>query len=469
MNTKLTEDTKAIVLLCANLDIKENTQFAPLKTSEYAKIVSWLISMKKRPSDLFNKTLTLECEQATEISHERLDYLLGRGMLLSVVLEEYEKIGIYLISRSDKEYPILLKRHLKNSCPPFLFCCGNKELLNLGGLAIVGSRNVTEVAANFTHDVAQQCANKNIPIISGGAKGVDEISMLSALQNGGKVVGVLADSLLEKTMSAKYRQYIASKQLILITPYNPKAKFTVGTAMGRNKIIYSMSNCALVVSSDYNKGGTWAGATEELKRPNAINVFVREDHELKGNCELIKKGAEYWSFDLISSFNKFINNTYSKDISHNHSENIIETNNENITENKDNHERQLDLFSDMDVNKDDINNKEITAEISVITEEKSPKNLESNKEILHTFLEKALTKYSTDDFTKALYHIELSLILKNTEKPQNLNTLIEKTGIGKTHLKEILEKACNEEKIEKLERPIKYKRLISEADYLAQI
>jgi predicted Rossmann fold nucleotide-binding protein DprA/Smf involved in DNA uptake len=46
-----------------------------------------------------------------------------------------------------------------------------------------------------------------------------------------------------------------------------------------------------VVSSDYNKGGTWNGATENLKN-GWVPLYVRNGSNVpQGNRELIKKGA----------------------------------------------------------------------------------------------------------------------------------------------------------------------------------
>ena len=61
--------------------------------------------------------------------------------------------------------------------------------------------------------------------------------------------------------------------------------------MGRNKIIYGLADFAVVVSSEFQTGGTWAGATEALKG-DWCPVFVRTSEQLpKGNCELLKLGA----------------------------------------------------------------------------------------------------------------------------------------------------------------------------------
>ena len=39
----------------------------------------------------------------------------------------------------------------------------------------------------------------------------------------------------------------------------------MGAEIGRNRLIYCLADYAIVVASDAEKGGTWAGATEALK------------------------------------------------------------------------------------------------------------------------------------------------------------------------------------------------------------
>jgi predicted Rossmann fold nucleotide-binding protein DprA/Smf involved in DNA uptake len=79
--------------------------------------------------------------------------------------------------------------------------------------------------------------------------------------------------------------------LCLITPYSPNAGFSVGAAMGRNKLIYCLADYAIVVASDAETGGTWAGATEALKN-NWVPVFVLEHDQMpEGNKLLLQKGA----------------------------------------------------------------------------------------------------------------------------------------------------------------------------------
>ena len=87
------------------------------------------------------------------------------------------------------------------------------------------------------------------------------------------------------------REFVSDGKLVLLTPYSPDAGFSVGAAMGRNKLIYGLAEFAVVVSSDYQTGGTWAGAVEAL-RAGWCPVLARDgDGVPSGNKELLKLGA----------------------------------------------------------------------------------------------------------------------------------------------------------------------------------
>ncbi len=61
--------------------------------------------------------------------------------------------------------------------------------------------------------------------------------------------------------------------------------------MGRNRLIFCLADYAIVVASDAESGGTWAGATETLKN-NWVPVFVlAHDTMPEGNKLLLQKGA----------------------------------------------------------------------------------------------------------------------------------------------------------------------------------
>ncbi|NEQ42299.1 MAG: DNA-processing protein DprA [Leptolyngbya sp. SIOISBB] len=293
INDFLTEDTKAIILLCGVFG-KDRSE-KPLSLTEYSSLVRWLIGVNMRPGDLLEKETIAEASMGSGIDKQRLESLLSRGVQLGFAVEEWQRNGIWIISRSDANYPARYKKHLKDKAPPLLFGVGNCSLLSGGGLGIVGSRNVDQAGEIFTRHVAELCAHNCMPVVSGGARGVDQTSMNAALEAGGVTIGILAENLLKKSVERSARQAIADGRLLLLSPYHPNARFSVGTAMSRNKLIYAMSDYGLVVSAEHKKGGTWAGAEEELKRQNSLPVFVRIGKDLPmGNRKLLELGAIPW-------------------------------------------------------------------------------------------------------------------------------------------------------------------------------
>ena len=292
--TKMTSDTQAVVLLCSHFGKK--SVLAPLTPTEYRKLAKVLWQLQKRPADLFDDpTLLGRISAVTGIDLQRLHALMGRRVEMGLALEEWTRHGIWVISKSDTDYPVAFRDHIKNNNPPLLYGIGDRRLLSCGGLGFVGSRGVDEEGVCFTQKIARLCVENSKVVISGGAKGVDKTSVDAALEANGYAVAILADNLLKNSLSPAYREAIATGHLLLLSPYHPYAPFSVGNAMGRNKLIYSLADFTLVVSSDYNKGGTWAGAKEELNRQERKKVFVRIASNVPdGNKKLLELGAITW-------------------------------------------------------------------------------------------------------------------------------------------------------------------------------
>jgi predicted Rossmann fold nucleotide-binding protein DprA/Smf involved in DNA uptake len=102
---------------------------------------------------------------------------------------------------------------------------------------------------------------------------------------------MVADSLNRTIRQADVRDFISSGRLVLLTPYQPESGFSIGAAMGRNKLIYGASDFAVVVSSELQKGGTWAGASEALTA-GWCPLFVRSGKDVgAGNQELVRNGG----------------------------------------------------------------------------------------------------------------------------------------------------------------------------------
>ena len=63
----------------------------------------------------------------------------------------------------------------------------------------------------------------------------------------------------------------------------------------RSKVIYALADAGLVVTADFDKGGTWTGAIEQLERFHFVPVFVRNGNNVgRGNAALIHHGGRPW-------------------------------------------------------------------------------------------------------------------------------------------------------------------------------
>lgn len=290
MNRILNADTEVILLLCGVFGRGSDPK--PLSILEYSQFAQWLIQQGLRPADLLQVEgiAQLSSFHHKKITTTRLHALLQRTGALAFAIEQWTNKGLWIISRSDKAYPRRLKEKLKQLAPPILYGAGNVNLLAHAGLGIVGSRNVDENGLEFTRSVTRLCVKQSIQIVSGGAKGVDSEAMLSALAEGGTVIGVLGHGLAKASLSKKYRQALRDKNLVLVSPYYPDASFNVGFAMGRNKYIYTLSDACLVVASDV-KGGTWTGAIENIDK-KWVPLLVRDALGVpEGNKQLIDRGG----------------------------------------------------------------------------------------------------------------------------------------------------------------------------------
>ena len=297
MMPALSPNTQAILLLTAPLIAGRGTSPPDLLSpGEYKRLARHLREMQRQPADMLSPDATdllRACEPVIEES--RMQRLLGRGFLLSQVIERWQARAIWVVSRADADYPRRLKVRLREDAPAVLYGCGEIGLLEAGGLAVVGSRHVDDPLIEYTMTVGRIAARAGRTIISGGAKGIDQAAMRGALEAGGKVSGILADGLEKITMNRDHRNLLIDGQLVLISPYDPSAGFNVGHAMQRNKLIYALADASLVVSSDLNKGGTWAGATEQLDKLRLVPVYVRSTGEVSDGLEaLLKKGAIAW-------------------------------------------------------------------------------------------------------------------------------------------------------------------------------
>lgn len=303
----LSDDGQAMLLLCSSLALPPTAKeidLPPLKLSEWNQLERKIResplqtpgALQGQSADELAKALALPTGEA-----ERITRLLEFAGQLSVELQSLFEHGLWAVTRVDEHYPSRMRDTLKHQAPVVLFGAGNIRRLQCPGAAVVGSRNIDEAGAAFAREVGAKAVAAKLPVVSGGARGTDRIAMQAALEAGGLAFGALADSLERTARQPDVREFVSDGRLVLLTPYAPTAGFSVGSAMGRNKLIYGLAEFAVVVSSDHQTGGTWAGAVEALKA-NWCPVLARDGEGVpRGNKELLKLGAVALSVDKLAA------------------------------------------------------------------------------------------------------------------------------------------------------------------------
>jgi len=299
-------DTQAILLLCGYFG--GNQGDAPLKTNEYNKVARWLHQHKRRPADLLNTdaaTWLQDFPADGKITGQRISQLLARGIALGFEQERWAKQGIWVLSRADSGYPEHMRKRLGASAPVLLYGAGNQMLLKQQGIAVVGGRDADNESLAFAKEVANQATFDGFVIISGGARGVDSEAVSTALDMNGSAIVVVPEGIAKSALSKQYRSHLAAQRLALISPFVPQARWNAGNAMGRNKIVYALSELTIVASSGL-EGGTWEGATENLKA-NWVPTLVRSEGNISaGNKALLQRGAIPCPPEALADLNQFI-------------------------------------------------------------------------------------------------------------------------------------------------------------------
>lgn len=287
----LSNEKRVVLLSCSRLALPEDGK--PFASKEFSSLIDSVQGGVETLGKLLGaRADTIKSETGLpDDTASRLSILMDADRSVDGELERLASLGIWVLVRGEGGYPSRYLNRLGKTAPWVLFGSGAKSLLERGGLAVVGSRNVDDTGTAFAGFLGSAAAASGMVLCSGAARGVDQVSMRAAIASGGRVAGVLADSLVRAVKSADTRNLLEDERLVLITPYAPDAPFSVGTAMGRNKLIYCLADHGVVVASDAETGGTWAGAVEALKA-GWTPVFVGEySGAPDGNKRLISKGG----------------------------------------------------------------------------------------------------------------------------------------------------------------------------------
>jgi predicted Rossmann fold nucleotide-binding protein DprA/Smf involved in DNA uptake len=158
-------------------------------------------------------------------------------------------------------------------------------------IAIVGSRNATDKSLEFTDNIAKLASKEYKVVVSGFAKGVDKQALDSAINYKGQSIIVLPQGIM--TFGSGFKKYykqIVDGDVLVLSTFFAKAPWKAELAMARNPIIYGLAS-EIYVAESSDKGGTWSGVVDGLRKNRKIYVRKPDSNENNANNLLIQKGA----------------------------------------------------------------------------------------------------------------------------------------------------------------------------------
>lgn len=285
MSTRSDDATALLALVNRLVDVGAE----PLRASE-----AWrLLAVVPAPGSLLGADgpSLAQVAAASGLDHARLTRLLDTGIGLAMRLESLAERGIRALTVFEADYPQRLRARLGDGAPPVLYVAGEATLLSSAGVAVVGSRDADPPAVEVAAAIGRLVSDASYTLVSGASEGVEAAAVGAALEAGGTVVAVLADSLQTALGRRAERTAVIEGRACLCTPYRPDAAYTDLAARGRQRIVHALARAAVVVACGDGSGATWAGATEALRRaPGEVTVWTGPGAGA-GNTVLAAAGA----------------------------------------------------------------------------------------------------------------------------------------------------------------------------------
>ncbi len=219
------------------------------------------------------------------------------------IYREYEELqsdGIGIIYPRHPNFPSnLLDYADKFNISPVLFSKGRQKLLTSDGVAIVGSRNVSDEGIKAAKEIAADLAKHGKNVVSGYAKGVDSEAHLGALEAEGTTTIVLSYGIKELRTKRDFKEFNWNRDVLAVSQFHPDARWLARNAMARNRLVCALSRAVVVIESGPERdlkgkmSGTFdAGKTAlDMKLPLFVVTPKYFAKLPKGNEDLIDLGG----------------------------------------------------------------------------------------------------------------------------------------------------------------------------------
>lgn len=206
------------------------------------------------------------------------------------LLDRLYSAGGRVVLASDDDYPAALRETLGRQAPPAISMIGRVELLNEPLAAIVGARDASPESCAYAAACARYFADQAAGVVSGGARGVDEIAHRTALDCDASSVFVLPHGLLRYKGGERVRTALESGRAVLMSEFAPDAAWTTHGAITRNRTIAALARL-LCVFEPRATGGSVRTAEAALAQGKPVLVHC-SGREWRVEQRLVASGAQ---------------------------------------------------------------------------------------------------------------------------------------------------------------------------------
>ena len=296
----LSDDTNVILLLSAWLGGER--QHTPLTLQEYNLLASWLHRQSYRPRNLADVSCTEKAAQETGLSHERLSALLDRRITLGFYLEEWQRRGFWVLGRGDPVYPDRVRKLLRSQAPPVLFGTGKIQLLDQGGLAVVGPDQITQTSAEQTKELTELCAQKECAIVVAGK----ETTAMSAINAGGSVTALLQGKKFGSPMDKFFRQAHAAGKFAALSSRSPVDNRSFSQEAEVGHLLMAICDSAVYVDGTELGVDRYCLASAMQEFQGQKKCFVWTDNSATAPAQqLLQIGIQPWNTETANRNDAF--------------------------------------------------------------------------------------------------------------------------------------------------------------------
>ncbi len=136
-----------------------------------------------------------------------------------------------------------------------LWCAGDVSLVKRQCVAIVGTRNISDLGVKRTRRLAGELAETGVVVVSGLAKGVDTEALKAAIEAGGRVIAVIGTPI-TKAYPAENRQLheVIYRDHLLISQFPEGRTIYKANFPERNKLMAAISDATVIIEAGETSG-----------------------------------------------------------------------------------------------------------------------------------------------------------------------------------------------------------------------